>query len=83
MTSLQAVRRVVGRMHAREQEVSNALAETATFVMQHLQVTFPPYPNPPPPKAAPPRLTLVEPHYTNWGVQSSAAAAATGLLPHM
>lgn len=36
-TQAGAVRRVVGRMHAREQEVSNALAETATFVMQHLQ----------------------------------------------
>ena len=36
---LQAVRRVVGRMHAREQEVSNALAETSTFVMNHFQVS--------------------------------------------
>ena len=35
---LQAVRRVLGRMHAREQEVSNALAETSTFVIHHLQV---------------------------------------------
>ena len=36
---LQAVRRVLGRMHAREQEVSNALAETSTFVIHHLQVS--------------------------------------------
>lgn len=36
---IQAVRRVVGRMHAREQEVSNALAETSTFVMNHFQVS--------------------------------------------
>lgn len=36
-TQAGAVRRVLGRMHAREQEVSNALAETATFVMHHLQ----------------------------------------------
>ena len=36
---VQAVRRVVGRMHAREQEVSNAQAETSTFVMHHLQVS--------------------------------------------
>ncbi len=36
---LQAVRRVLGRMHAREQEVSNALAETSTFVMNHFQVS--------------------------------------------
>ena len=35
---MQAVRRVLGRMHAREQEVSNALAETSTFVIHHLQV---------------------------------------------
>ncbi len=26
-------------MHAREQEVSNALAETSTFVMNHFQVS--------------------------------------------
>ena len=37
-TVTQAVRRVLGRMHAREQEVSNALAETSTFVIHHLQV---------------------------------------------
>ncbi|DBA72050.1 TPA: hypothetical protein ACH3X2_010784 [Trebouxia sp. C0005] len=36
-TQAGAVRRVVGRMHAREQEVSNALAETSTFVMNHFQ----------------------------------------------
>ena len=29
----------MGRMHAREQEVSNALAETSTFVMNHFQVS--------------------------------------------
>lgn len=28
-------------MHAREQELSNALAETSTFAMHHLQVSFP------------------------------------------
>jgi hypothetical protein len=39
LSVLQAVRRVLGRMHAREQEVSNALAETSTFVMNHFQVS--------------------------------------------
>lgn len=38
---LQAVRRVLSRMHAREQELSNALAETSTFAMHHLQVSLP------------------------------------------
>ncbi|KAL0037531.1 hypothetical protein WJX77_001281 [Trebouxia sp. C0004] len=36
-TQAGAVTRVLGRMHAREQEVSNALAETSTFVMNHFQ----------------------------------------------
>lgn len=56
---LQAVRRVLGRMHAREQEVSNALAETATFVMHHLQVSHP-VPKPPRPFL---NATLVDLHY--------------------
>ncbi|DBA94797.1 TPA: hypothetical protein ACH3X1_002341 [Trebouxia sp. C0004] len=33
-----AVTRVLGRMHACEQEVSNALAQTSTFVMNHFQL---------------------------------------------
>lgn len=65
---LQAVRRVLGRMHAREQEVSNALAETATFVMHHLQVS---HPVPAPPTSAPSTqdATLVNLHCIAWVLQ--------------
>ena len=60
-------------MHAREQEVSNALVETSTFVMHHLQVTPPP---PPPPLPGSPLLLSQTTHNTDFVVVISAIAAA-------